>query len=49
MPPKKPKPQPPLDSAPDEEHKKYAQEFLEDPEYLEKPKDYQDRNDEAKE
>jgi hypothetical protein len=47
MPPEK-TPKPPLDSAPDKDHKKYADEFLELEEYKKKPANYQDRNDEAK-
>jgi hypothetical protein len=47
MPPKKPETPTPPDSASDEEHRKYAKEVLEDPRYKQKPKDYQDENDEA--
>jgi hypothetical protein len=48
MPPKADKkPKPPSIDAPKEEHQKFARLVLDDPEYMQKPVGYQDRNDEV--
>ena len=39
------KPKPPPSSASKEEHQRYAEVVLEDPEYKRKPEGYEDKND----